>query len=80
MVQQVILSYNELFNKRLNNSTYTVLLITALIVLTGVFIPQNRGVSAYGQADVLWLYKDSKNESTIFVWGVEYKIILEEIK
>lgn len=80
MTQKLITKYNDFFNKEIENSTFIVLLISGLVIATGVFLPQKETLAIYAQGNVLGMYKDTKNDTVIAIEGVEYRIILEKVR
>ena len=80
MVHQLIQNYNDFLNRKIENSTYVVLLITGLVVAAGVFSPQKQALAAYSQANIMGLHNEITSDTTITIEGVEYRITFEKIR
>lgn len=68
MVREVVDSYKELFDEKIENSTVVVLAISWLIVLVGFFLPDTYGYS--------WAHKEyhSRSSQILHIDGEQYRV------
>lgn len=76
MVQKVVKSYKELFDEKIENSTFVVLVIGWLIVLVGVFVPQAHAVN-YVKSNTTYS-QAVETENIITINGEQYVIYISK--
>lgn len=74
MVQILVANYYELFDKKLENGTIIVLIISLCILFAWAFIPHS---SSYGKADIFQASSQTKNIITIE--GKQYEVVFKEL-
>ncbi len=75
MVAQAVKSYKELFDEKIENSTFVVLVIGWLIVLVWVFVPGAHANSGYIKSSLHeYSIESVETENTIMINGEEYII------
>jgi len=76
MVAQAVKSYTELFDEKIENSTFVVVVIWWLIILVGLFIPSAHANTGYMKSS-LWEYSHSiETENIVTINGEEYIIYI----
>jgi len=75
MVAQAVKSYKELFDEKIENSTFVVLVIGWLIVLVWIFIPDVHGAN-YMKSSIVEYSQSVENENTIIINGEEYIVYI----
>ena len=76
-LRKTLQKYEDIFDKKLNNGTIMVWIISVLITATGVV---TSNVNANLTSNVLQSGVKIKKEQYIFIKNIQYKITLEEVK
>ena len=76
-LRKTLQKYEDIFDKKLNNGTIMVWIISVLITATGLV---NSNVNANLTSNVLQSGVKIKKEQYIFIKNIQYKITLEEVK
>jgi hypothetical protein len=79
MIKKIIKLYYDFFDKKLNNSTLVVLIISAFVLSVWVFIPNNWIISASYKTNIIESNNRERPESIIIINWKKYRLILEEI-
>jgi len=53
VIQKFCQGYNDFFNKKIENSTFVVLLIVGMVVVTATLVPARPALANYTQANVI---------------------------
>ncbi|MFK7779691.1 MAG: hypothetical protein QM490_00960 [Candidatus Gracilibacteria bacterium] len=79
MFKKIVKSYTKLIDTKIENGTFVVMLIAALIVSASLII-NDTNTFYYSKSNILEVQQDitSKN-SIIEINGIKYRIILEEL-
>lgn len=77
MFNRFLSSTGHLFDKKLNNGTVMVVIISFCITITWIVIPTT---SASLTANVLEAQKNTDQSQYVIIDGKKFKIILEEVK
>jgi hypothetical protein len=73
MAEALVANYYNLFDKRIENSTFIVLIISLCIILAGIFIP---GAGHRAQADI---FQSQTTQNIVTIDGEQYEIVLKKL-
>ena len=76
MVAQAVRSYKELFDERIENSTFVVLVIGWMIILVGLFVPNTHASNGYMKSSIFEYSHSMETENIIMINDEEYIIYI----
>jgi len=79
MVEKAIFNYYKFFDETIQSSTFIVLMISTLIFMIWIIIPQAHAQGNYLKGSVLDIPYTSSEENIVVIHGVEYKVYFEEL-
>lgn len=78
MVRKFYKSYQHLLDKKIDNSTAVVVIISVLIILVWFYIPQNKQLIS--KNNLLEIESSFENFNVVMIDGRKYMIKLEELR
>lgn len=79
MIDKIVKSYYNFFDKQIKDSSVVVLIISLFVLSVGLFIP-DRDILNFSKSNILELKNKNEIENIININGKKYKIIFEEIE
>jgi hypothetical protein len=79
-LRKLFKSYKYLLDKKIENTTFIVLFISALILLVWVYVPNNPNLQLASKNNILEVKSSFNSYSIVTIDWKKYKLNLEELK